>query len=303
MDHEFRGDGEDPVQTYHDALRSLVENPTSRDALTSAASYAIALGELHLAACYLEELPSNSVRVSSDVIDWASSPDVRRRHSGLKRRRNPAELARICQLALYANGRVLEMGSGSGDLAIAMAMCGANVYAVDIDPIAIEVGRARVNALGLSSCRFRLADGATTGLPNSSFDTVVVAEVLEHAADPKALLVEARRLVRSGGHILVSVPNEYAVPDWDHHRIWSKRVLERVVIEVFDTRPTWIPGVPRQWLACGIQVEKEETERGNAADSDLDAYFLPPLQCEPLNDYPLVSVVIPTHNGDVSSVL
>lgn len=177
-----------------------------------------------------------------------------------------------------------------------MATCGASVFAIDIDPIAIEVGRTKASKLGLTSCRFLVADGAATGLPGSCFDTVVLAEVLEHAADPKALLVEARRLVRSAGHIIVSVPNEYAIPDWNHHRIWSKRALEEVLFEVFGSKPTWIPGVPRQWLACGIQVEKRESKRGTVSEDGLLQHFLSPVPCKPLDNPPLVSVVIPTHN-------
>ncbi|WP_324670185.1 glycosyltransferase [Geochorda subterranea] len=234
------------------------------------------------------------VTINEELVAWARSPVVRRLYESLRRPRNHREMIRITQMSLYTTGRVLEIGSGSGDLAIACAMAGREVYALDVDPIAVEVGRAKVSELGLTTCRFRLADGQRTGLPDSSFDTVLLAEVLEHVSDPYPLLCEARRLVKDGGRILISVPNEYAIPDWDHRRLWTKVELECVIREVFQKEPIWLEGIPNDWLACGIAID----DKGSPSkDCDVRAFFLPPIQTgDPRSELPKVSVIIPTYN-------
>lgn len=50
------------------------------------------------------------------------------------------------------------------------------------------------------------ADVAAVPLPDNTFDVAILAEVLEHVPDPAAVLQEAERLVRPGGHIVLSVP-------------------------------------------------------------------------------------------------
>lgn len=285
------------MRSYEDILNALVGDPQSPELLAGAAGYALALGEMDLATRYVRMLPQDEVPVPKEVVTWAQSKDVRLRHATLRRPRNPAELARIAQLALYASGNVLEIGSGSGDLAIAFAMAGATVYAIDIDPIAVEVGRSKAAALGLTGVRFRLADGSDTGLPSRAFDTVVLAEVLEHVSDPRALLCEARRLVRPGGHVVISVPNEYAIPDWDHHRIWSRSDLEALVRSTLHSRPVWIPGTPPQWLACGASPHVSGSGANTASSTtDLSHYFMPPLENTSPRHRPEVSVIIPTYN-------
>ena len=46
-----------------------------------------------------------------------------------------------------------------------------------------------------------------TGLPDQSYDLVVCTQVLEHCADPWQALHEIRRILRPGGHLLVSAPH------------------------------------------------------------------------------------------------
>jgi 2-polyprenyl-3-methyl-5-hydroxy-6-metoxy-1,4-benzoquinol methylase len=44
-------------------------------------------------------------------------------------------------------------------------------------------------------------------IPSDSFDVVVAAEVIEHLENPRAVCRELFRLLRPGGHLLLSTPN------------------------------------------------------------------------------------------------
>ncbi len=55
------------------------------------------------------------------------------------------------QIEKYANGRVLDMGTGSGILAIEAANTANEVVAADVNPDAVEYVRAKVAELGINN--------------------------------------------------------------------------------------------------------------------------------------------------------
>jgi len=61
----------------------------------------------------------------------------------------------------------------------------------------------------------------------AAFDGVVFKDVLEHVADPAALLRDARSLLRPGGRVIASIPN---VAHWT--------VRLRLLFGHFDYTPT-----------------------------------------------------------------
>jgi SAM-dependent methyltransferase len=98
--------------------------------------------------------------------------------------------------------RVLDLGCRDGALTREYA-AGNEVVGVDADREALaEAGR-----LGIET---HWAD-LDQPLPfdDGSFDVVVAGELLEHLRDPRAVLGEARRVLRPGGVFVASVPNAY----------------------------------------------------------------------------------------------
>ena len=74
---------------------------------------------------------------------------------------------RMCLLALQervtARWRILDLGAGSGILAIAAALLGASeVVALDTDPLAVDIARANVGANGVED-RVSVAEGSLGG--------------------------------------------------------------------------------------------------------------------------------------------
>ncbi len=56
--------------------------------------------------------------------------------------------------------------------------------------------------------------------PNSTFDTIIISEVLEHVANPEGVFSEMARILRPGGRILLSVPFYYKIHEapFDYYR-------------------------------------------------------------------------------------
>jgi SAM-dependent methyltransferase len=98
--------------------------------------------------------------------------------------------------------RVLDLGCRDGALTRAY-LDGNEVVGVDADRDALaEAGR-----LGIET---HWADlDQPLDLDAESFDVVVAGELLEHLRDPQRLVGEVRRVLRSGGTFVASVPNAY----------------------------------------------------------------------------------------------
>jgi SAM-dependent methyltransferase len=132
--------------------------------------------------------------------------------------------------------RVLDLGCGAGRFVAALRDHGADAVGVDLAEGALE--RARRNVPGAEFL-------ATTGeLPDSSVDLVWCSEVLEHVPDTAGLLSEARRVLRTGGRLLITTPSHdlprrvlLALLRWEPHfdplgqhvRFYSRRSLARVL--------------------------------------------------------------------------
>lgn len=105
--------------------------------------------------------------------------------------------------SVRAGQRVLDVGCGEGFFAAALAGAGAVVTAVDVAQEPLRRARAAHPDLDL-----RLIDGeGRWELPDACFDVVWAGEVIEHVADTAGWLSELRRVLRSGGLLLLSTPN------------------------------------------------------------------------------------------------
>jgi 2-polyprenyl-6-hydroxyphenyl methylase/3-demethylubiquinone-9 3-methyltransferase len=98
--------------------------------------------------------------------------------------------------------RVLDVGCGEGVFAAELARAGAEVVGIDVAEEPLRRARARRPELDL-----RLVDGeGEWPLADASFDVVWAGEVIEHVADTAGWLSEVRRVLRSGGSLLLSTP-------------------------------------------------------------------------------------------------
>src|SRR5437867_3363934 len=75
--------------------------------------------------------------------------------------------------------RVLELGCGTGDLAIHLARAGAELTVLDISPRSVEISRERVARFAEgASVETAVAPAEATGLSDKSFDLVLGNRVI-----------------------------------------------------------------------------------------------------------------------------
>jgi ubiquinone/menaquinone biosynthesis C-methylase UbiE len=108
--------------------------------------------------------------------------------------------------------RVLDLGCGSALFDIELARRGASVAGLDLSEPALELGRWRIDKMGLASeAVLHLCDASRTiPFANDSFDAVLSNCVLEHIADDSAAIKEAARVLKPGRPFVATVPLDYA---------------------------------------------------------------------------------------------
>lgn len=114
---------------------------------------------------------------------------------------------------------VLDVGCGDGTMAERVSGTRPNARVVGLDWSATALASARRR--GVVGVRASVDDA---GLPfrSGAFDVVVFSEVIEHLVDPDLALAEVRRVLVSGGTLLLSTPNLAA---------WFNRLLLLVGIQ------------------------------------------------------------------------
>lgn len=107
------------------------------------------------------------------------------------------------RLALGPGERLLDVGCGLGDAALAFApVLGAAGEIVGIDVSAEMVRGARARAAA-APCRtsFVVGDACALDAPDGSFDAVRSERTLQWLADPDAAVAEMARVLRPGGRV------------------------------------------------------------------------------------------------------
>jgi ubiquinone/menaquinone biosynthesis C-methylase UbiE len=145
-------------------------------------------------------------------------------------------------LPITPHCRILDIGCGNGrHTAAAFDLNSGHVVGADPQFNDLKDAHDRMRfheSLGPGG-RWSLAGADITHLPfkETHFDIVLCAEVLEHIPDHKKAIAECARVLKKGGHLVVSVPRrwpeaicwalsrKYRETQGGHLRIYSKRPL------------------------------------------------------------------------------
>ncbi len=162
------------------------------------------------------------------------------------------------------SGDVLDFGAGTGELTARLAASGLmlRLTAIDLLPPPAVNGQA---------VTWLQADlNGPVPLPAESFDAIVSAEVIEHLENPRAVFREFNRLLRPGGYLLLTTPNQESLRSLAslalrghfvdfldssypaHITALVRRDFERIAAETGFEAPTFsytatgaVPGLPR----------------------------------------------------------
>ena len=100
-------------------------------------------------------------------------------------------------------GDLLDVGCGRGSILKLLASRAHRAVGVDIDADLRQLARAELMLAGIPNCSLRQGDMYRLPFDDAEFDTVVLDDVLALAERPVAVLLEAKRMLKTGGRLLV----------------------------------------------------------------------------------------------------
>ena len=128
-----------------------------------------------------------------------------------------AEAWLLEQARLEAGKDVLEIACGTGSTGVAAASRvapGGTVLMSDFADAMVDGARDRAREAGADNAEFAVLDAQDLGLPDSSFDAVICGFGLMLIPDPVRAAREARRVLRPGGRLVLTVWGEEAANPW-----------------------------------------------------------------------------------------
>lgn len=137
-------------------------------------------------------------------------------------------LAFVRQNLPLARAKILEVGAGRGELALALQEAGHEVIAVEADAEAAEASRK----LGVTTHRAHWPEFAVAA---ESFDAVLFTRALHHISPLPEALQHARTALRVGGRVVIE--------DFCHEGVNARELA-------------WFAGVVRLLVTCGALTQK-----------------------------------------------
>jgi demethylmenaquinone methyltransferase/2-methoxy-6-polyprenyl-1,4-benzoquinol methylase len=149
--------------------------------------------------------------------------------------------------------RVLDVASGSGDLALALARRGGEVWVTDINYRMLARGRDRLLDAGRRLPAVQ-CDAERLPFPDASFDCVTVAFGLRNMTHKDAALRAMTRVLRPGGRLLVLEFSRVRAPLGKPYDWYSFKVLPWLGERVAGDREAY------RYLAESIRRHPDQAE-------------------------------------------
>lgn len=111
---------------------------------------------------------------------------------------------------------VLDAGCGTGDLLKEMHTLGySRLAGIDISDSMIAIAKDRCSA-GVKEGKIQVQTGSVLELPfeNATFDIVICSGLVEYLSDDEGWTAEVKRVLKSGGILILNVTNSQAIRRW-----------------------------------------------------------------------------------------
>jgi ubiquinone/menaquinone biosynthesis C-methylase UbiE len=186
-----------------------------------------------------------------DRVDFSRNVTVYdRRHGAFLPADAARELARLA--GLRPDSRVLELGAGTGRVALPLAEAGCRVIGLDISHAMLVSLRGKTSAVRVPVV---VGDGAQLPIPNAGCDAVVVARLLYLVPDWRRLLDEARRVLKPGGCLLHEWGNGAGSEEWVQIRERARALFEQAgIAEPFHPGARNVTDVDAHLLEHGFET-------------------------------------------------
>jgi ubiquinone/menaquinone biosynthesis C-methylase UbiE len=146
----------------------------------------------------------NVGRYQEEIITYwngrSSEYDSRPHHGLRSHREKEVWLETLLSLLPPTPSDILDVGTGTGFLALLLAELGHRVVGIDLAPDMLEIAQSKCT--GEISPRFEMGDAAAPSFPDGSFDVITSRHLLWTLLDPVRAFCNWHRLLRPGGRVI-----------------------------------------------------------------------------------------------------
>ncbi|ASJ16112.1 hypothetical protein A3L04_02975 [Thermococcus chitonophagus] len=168
---------------------------------------------------------------------------------------SPNEWRKLLSRIFPEKMKILDVGTGTGFLAMRLAELGHEVTGIDISENMIEIAKKKAQKANLQ-IKFIVGDAESLPFRDEKFDGVICRHVLWTLPNPEKALLEFLRVTKSGGKIVIIEGN------WKQPK-GIKKAIRTVATLIYERRkPTNLP----PWI-----YEKLPLRRGKVPDSVVKA--------------------------------
>ena len=171
-----------------------------------------------LARAAIDTLPADAPPVAGDMQRLAAHKQARAAAAAAYFKNNAGRWAELRSLHVdeaivetaitdaFAGRRIgalLDIGTGTGRMLELLGPKARSAVGIDSSRDMLAIARTRLEAAGLDHCRVRQADMYALPFADSSFDSIVIHQVLHFAEHPARAVAEAARLLKAGGQLVI----------------------------------------------------------------------------------------------------
>ena len=161
---------------------------------------------------------------------------------------------------------ILDLATGTADLAIALAKCNpqAHIIGMDISEKMLEIGKEKVSKKGLANqIELRLGDAATLPFESNTFDAVTVAFGVRNFENLEHGLSEIQRVLKPNGRAVIlefSMPERFPIKQL--YALYFKHLLPAIGKAVskdgnaYSYLPLSVEQFPKPKVFLRMQAEK-----------------------------------------------
>ena len=167
---------------------------------------------------------------------------------------NEAALAHLIEMARPEGGLALDIATGAGHAALAIAPHVDSVIATDTSERMLEVTADEASKRNLNNVSVQFADAMALPFENSHFDLVTCRTAAHHFPDPHRFLAECHRVLKSGKKLILVDTTGSDDPDADDLVDKFERLRDPSHVRNY-TKESWRKMATR----AGFSIEAEET--------------------------------------------
>jgi ubiquinone/menaquinone biosynthesis C-methylase UbiE len=196
---------------------------------------------------YVERVADQFTSEANYWDDTYAGSDVR---SLIYRRRRDVMLGWVDDLRLSGGACGLDLGAGAGHATVALARRGVRMEAVDITQAMAALVQKNAALAGVDSrVAARVAEAYALSYADASFDLAIALGVLPWLDRPAAALAEMHRVVRPGGHLIVSTANRWKLT-YRFDPLFSQDLMpiKRPIRALLERAGRWPSSAPQSFL-------------------------------------------------------